>query len=685
MFEFKNKRYGFLKSGHPEAWWLLILISTAALVVFFGASEVDRRFGKRVTVDATAMAEEAAKLLTSTLDTLADTAYAATDSADELLQEVSDSAELARALGKLPLPEPAKRITAVEPSGRIITSRSGRHRNAEPTSNNDTSLIIKENYDGIYTNQSVRGIISGPETIHFIKRFQFPDGTLRRIYIVSYSLDGVLRLFDAVPLTPKSIVNITGQNGLLHIAAQHHSRGTFRLLSGDVVSALPARLNTDEHKWPKAPPPFAENDVRLVFASAASDEHGFSTTVGLNLNAYSQSYKDLRDEMFLIQLLVIATLLVLGIAAYFLRERQIKKRALEKLRKNESEILRSLAKLDNLAIATVSKGGQYATVTGSTPNELTRYIEENWGSILSKTGDEADEPSIHRFQDQSTSAWGEIAIVTNVADATEHRAEKILLALDLTQMRQKANKLYQLSKLASIGGLSTAIAHEIHQPLGTIWFALHNARTLLEKGDIPAVEPKFKLIESQIEKIKKYVDHLRQFGRPVTRIDPYHEVDVVQVVEAATELLKVENEIYHTSIAVRVSPESSRYLFLGDPNSLEQVIINLLQNARYAIKERMASGSIRQGKIDIFIAADAANVIIDVSDNGGGIAPDVLPHIFELFFTTKSIEEGTGLGLSISQDIVRGLGGMISAENIDGGVRFTIKLPKSDLAPIPNG
>ena len=685
MFEFSSKRYGFWKPSHPETWWLLILMSTAALVVFVGASEVDKRFGRAVTVDATAMAEEAATLLTSTLDTLAGTAFAATDSADDILQDVTDPAELTRGLGKLPFPEPARRITVVEPSGRIISSRYSRYRSPDHTLNNDTGLIIKEISDGIYMNRSVRGIVSGSETIHFIKKFRFPDGALRRIYIVSYALDGVLRLFDAVPLTPKSIVKITGQNGLLHIAAQHHSRGTFRLLSGDVVSALPARPSAEENPRPKVPLSFAENDVRLVFASASSNEHGFSTTVGLNLNAYSQGYKNLRDEMYLVQLLVITTLLVLGIAAYLLRERQMKRRALEELRKNESDILSSLAKLDNLAIATVSTGGHYATVTGSTPNELSRYIEENWGSILSKTEDDTDEPSIHRFQDQSTNAWREIAIVTNVADATEHRAEKILLALDLTQMRQKANKLYQLSKLASIGGLSTAIAHEIHQPLGTIWFALHNARSLLEKGDVPAVEPKFKLIESQIEKIKKYVDHLRQFGRPVTRIDPYHEVDVVQVVEAATELLKVENEIYHTSISVRVSPDSSRYLFLGDPNSLEQVIINLLQNARYAIKEQMASGSIKQGKIEIFVTADPANVIIGVSDNGGGIAPDILPHIFELFFTTKSIEEGTGLGLSISQDIVRGLGGMISAENIDGGAKFTIKLPKSDLAPIANG
>jgi len=684
MFEFNNKRYGFGKSG-PEACWLLVLITAATLVLIFGANEVDRRFGKRLALDATARAEEAAKLLTSTLETVANAAFSIADSADDALQDVNDPAEMRQALGKLPLPEAGKRITALEPSGRIIASSDGRYGGLDQAPADDIRLIIKENLEGLTSSRLETSIISGSETIQFIKRFRFPDGAVRRIYIVSFSLDRVLRLFDPVALTPNSIVNIIGQNGLLRIAAQQHSRGTFRLLPGDVVSALPAAPIEAGTKPPKAPLPFAENNVRLVFASVSSDEHEFATIVGLNLDAYRQGYKDLRDEMFLVQLLVIATLLALGIAAYLLRERQIKKRVLEKLRKNESDILRSLAKLDNLAIATVSMSGQYATVAGAPPNELTRYIEENWGSILSKSENEADEPSIHRFQDQSTNSWREIAIVTNLAEATEHRSEKILLALDLTRMRQKANKLYQLSKLASIGGLSTAIAHEIHQPLGTIWFALHNARTLLEKGDVPAVEPKFKLIESQIEKIKKYVDHLRQFGRPVTRIDPYHEVDVVQVVEAATDLLKVENEIYQTSISVRVSPDSGRYLFLGDPNSLEQVIINLLQNARYAIKERISSGALDQGKIDIFITSDSANVIIDVSDNGGGIAPDVLPHIFELFFTTKSIEEGTGLGLSISQDIVRGLGGVIAAENIDHGVRFTIKLPKSDLAPIPNG
>ena len=679
MCDFKNKRYGVWKAWRPEAYWLLILFTAAALVLIFGANEVDRRFGQKLALDATARAEEAAKLLTSTLDTIADGAFTLADKANETLQSVNDPAAMRQGLGRLTLPEAAKRITAMDPSGRVVASSDGRSDGIDLGFPDDIGLILREKIDGNSVDRFGKSIVSGSETIQFIKRFRFPGGAVRRIYVVSFSLSSILQLFDGVALTPKSIVNIVGQNGLLRIAAQQHSRGTFRLLPGDVVSALPA-VSTQPSRAPK-PLPFADNDVRLVFASVASDEHGFSTIVGLNLNAYRQGYKDLRDEMYLVQLIVIATLLALGIAAYLLRERQMKRRALQKLRENESEILRSL---DNLAIATVSMGGQYATVTGSPPNELTRYIEENWSSILSKTRDDTDEPSIHRFQDQNTNSWREIAVVTNLAEATGQRSEKILLALDLTQMRQKANKLYQLSKLASIGGLSTTIAHEIHQPLGTIWFALHNARTLLEKGDIPAVEPKFKLIESQIEKIKKYVDHLRQFGRPVTRVDPYHEVDVVQVVEAATDLLKVENEVYQTSISVRISPDSGRYLFLGDPNSLEQVIINLIQNARYAIKERISSGSLSQGKIDIFITSDASNVVIDVTDNGGGIPPDVQPHIFELFFTTKSIQEGTGLGLSISQDIVRGLGGVIAAENVDGGARFTIKLPKSDLAPIVN-
>ncbi|RDV04013.1 sensor histidine kinase [Undibacter mobilis] len=679
MLKFEIGRFGPWRLPRLEAWWPVLLGLATLVVLIFGINEIDRRVRESATTDARARAGLAATLLTSAIDDATATASTTIAVADAALRDIDDPAEIHRILEKLPLADGVLKITAADASGRPVASN--RDIRASAGLRKPIPLIVNAYFDGIYLSHSEKNPVSGIETIKFIRGFRFPDGTTRRIYTVSYSLERVLRLFDAIALTPKSI-NVIGNDGRLRIAVQRDSQGSIRHLSDDVVLASPIRRNSDETAQSRVPSVHVDDRIRRAFASSPSRHYGLSVVVDLDLNEKSGNYKDMRNGMLVTLIITISALTIIGFVAYVLRERHVRARALEALRRNESEILRSIAKLDNLAIATVSFAGNFTTVAGSNSNEISRYIEENWRSILSQNESNSDEPSIHRFQDATTNSWREIAVVTNHASAPEQRAQKILLALDLTHIRQKANKLYQLSKLAAIGGLSTAIAHEIHQPLGTIWFAIHNARPLLKKGEVSAVELKFDLIESQIKKIKKYVDHLRQFGRPSTQIEPHHEIDIVQVVQAATELLGIENETHPSPISVHVCPEAGRYFILGDPNSLEQVIINLIQNARYSIKQKWASEAPERGKIEIMISAAGTDNIIQISDNGGGIPPEILPHIFELFFTTKPIEDGTGLGLAISQDIIRELGGVIAATNTDEGAMFTIKLPKSDLTPI---
>jgi C4-dicarboxylate-specific signal transduction histidine kinase len=104
---------------------------------------------------------------------------------------------------------------------------------------------------------------------------------------------------------------------------------------------------------------------------------------------------------------------------------------------------------------------------------------------------------------------------------------------------------------------------------------------------------------------------------------------------------------------------------------LEQVVLNLLTNARDAIVEREG-----QAKITLRVFSDDEGVYITSDDAGGGIPEDALPRIFEPFYTTKEMGKGTGLGLSVGYGIIRDMDGSIEAENIDDGARFTIALPR---------
>jgi C4-dicarboxylate-specific signal transduction histidine kinase len=110
---------------------------------------------------------------------------------------------------------------------------------------------------------------------------------------------------------------------------------------------------------------------------------------------------------------------------------------------------------------------------------------------------------------------------------------------------------------------------------------------------------------------------------------------------------------------------------LGHTIQLEQVILNLLTNAMYAVRQNE-----KESTILLAVNEDKSNVHITVQDSGGGIPNEVLPRIFEPFFTTKEIGRGTGLGLSISYGIVTDMEGSLSVESLEGGARFCITLPK---------
>ena len=128
-------------------------------------------------------------------------------------------------------------------------------------------------------------------------------------------------------------------------------------------------------------------------------------------------------------------------------------------------------------------------------------------------------------------------------------------------------------------------------------------------------------------------------------------------------------------IELKTSVGTESILIRAMPMLLEQVLLNLILNARDAIKSRHATGDTTPGLITITTHTENGYGIVQVEDNGIGISSEILPIIFEPFFTTKPPREGTGLGLSISYGILHDLNGEIRAENISSGARFIIQLP----------
>ncbi len=249
----------------------------------------------------------------------------------------------------------------------------------------------------------------------------------------------------------------------------------------------------------------------------------------------------------------------------------------------------------------------------------------------------------------------------------------IVTIQDVTERKQAEAQLVQSSKLITLGEMSAGVAHELNQPLQVILLAAENVNYKLSQGiqDEAYLKEKLKRIVSQTHRASAIVDHLRMFGREAK--EEFYEVDVR---EAATGALGLMGEQLRLSqVEVKTSFDEDLPSVMGHQIRLEQMFINLFSNAFHAIKKSDPAEKC------IFIEAlksSEGEAIIRVSDTGGGIPEAVLPHIFEPFYTTKSIDEGTGLGLSVSYGFVADMGGTITAANTAEGVCFEIKIPPVD-------
>jgi signal transduction histidine kinase len=237
------------------------------------------------------------------------------------------------------------------------------------------------------------------------------------------------------------------------------------------------------------------------------------------------------------------------------------------------------------------------------------------------------------------------------------------------ERKEASGQIIQASKLATLGEMATSVAHELNQPLNVIRMAAGNSRRMISKGTATCeyLNAKLERIEEQTARAAVIIDHMRVFGR-----EAKEEVEPIAprvVVTNALDLMAEQLRLAGIEIVTEFSKDCPA--ILGHSIQMEQVILNLLTNALDAMAK-----SAGDKKITLRVFADDKGVHITAEDTGGGIPEDALPRIFEPFFTTKEMGKGTGLGLSVSYGIINDMNGTLVADNIDGGARFTITLPR---------
>ena len=263
------------------------------------------------------------------------------------------------------------------------------------------------------------------------------------------------------------------------------------------------------------------------------------------------------------------------------------------------------------------------------------------------------------------------------------------------EKQQLGQQLVRATRLAELGQMAAGFAHEINNPLQI----MKSDRTLiemivsdlrkkgnLEEPDVKDLEESLNQLKVQIERCAKITQTILEFGR---KNEPEEkDVDVGAFISQGTSMISEKASVQGIRLKKEVSGQTP--LLRADPSQLQQVLLNLLNNAIDAITERHGSEG---GELSVQAGpAAGGRVRISVTDNGAGISPDNLKKIFTPFFTTKPPGKGTGLGLYVCYGIIEGMGGTMEVESQRGvGTTFIVHLPASgaaeanaSLGPQPN-
>jgi C4-dicarboxylate-specific signal transduction histidine kinase len=246
------------------------------------------------------------------------------------------------------------------------------------------------------------------------------------------------------------------------------------------------------------------------------------------------------------------------------------------------------------------------------------------------------------------------------------------------ELRDKQEQLVQAGKLATLGELTTGIAHELNNPLNNIGLFVGNAVDLIELGvaDEARILHELHSALGQVRKATAIISHLRTFGRAaaVSR----EPVAIGAVIARALALMHEQLRLREIDVELALCPDDPTVI--GNAIQLEQVFINLLSNARDAVADAPRKA------IAIAYAVEGDAVALRFEDSGAGIPAGLERRIFDPFFTTKEVGAGTGLGLSITYGIIKEHGGTIAVANRpEGGAAFQIRLPLAGAAPPEDG
>ena len=255
----------------------------------------------------------------------------------------------------------------------------------------------------------------------------------------------------------------------------------------------------------------------------------------------------------------------------------------------------------------------------------------------------------------------------------EGKKIKVTAIIDITELKSKDFLLFQQGKMASMGEMIGNIAHQWRQPLTVISTCASNIK--FQKEYLTLSDDEFyksvDIITEQTHHLSKTIDDFRNFFRPEKGLDEFLIKDCIEkVLKLLTPSLEQNNIMIETKFL------DKDFRFIGYPNELIQVLINIINNS----KDAFLINKNEERTIIIEELEFKDKYILKIKDNAGGIPEEILRKIFDPYFTTKHKSQGTGIGLYMShQIIVDHMKGKLKVQNIDEGCCFSIELIKEEV------
>ncbi|MCB0413289.1 MAG: PAS domain S-box protein [Bdellovibrionales bacterium] len=265
--------------------------------------------------------------------------------------------------------------------------------------------------------------------------------------------------------------------------------------------------------------------------------------------------------------------------------------------------------------------------------------------------------------------WSD-CIVFPIMDKSNQVKGYISVGIEITEKKLNQEKLYHSDKLASIGVLAAGVGHEINNPLAISAANLSMLRKQLEKINISdeKIFHKIEMIEKANHRIKNIVDGLRTYSRIDT--DLMKDISLKEAIQSTLDLVSGIFKSSGINIIANMPPDSD-YLVYANSGKMQQILMNLLTNARDAVE----TCSVKDITLDLK-KISTHEVEVCVADTGVGVPEELINKIMEPFFTTKEVNKGTGIGLGLVDEFVKSFRGRLEIQSKENqGSQFRVILP----------